>query len=517
MEYFSGSRKILRFIMEDWKLLLFLTFVFAVYFYYTSTFDFFEKKGVKYMKPTIFVGNMGKRIASKVSFHTFQLEIYNYFKGNQFGGFFEGRRPVLYLMDPELIKAVTIRDFDYFTDRNTLRIKEARYISQSLLNLKGSEWKAVRSTLTPAFSSARLKHMLPLIEHCSQQLVEFLKQYDGKDVEMKDTLGHFTLEVIGACAFGIKCDALTDENAHFVKVAEKFNYMSKTKRIFLLMVLMIMPKMMQYLNMSFLNTESIAELMGILQKAKAERRATGIKKNDFLQLLIDAADTENHQETSDSEKSKVKATLDDDTIDAQTLLFLIAGYETSSTLLSFAIHALATRPDLQDKLRAHIEECTSGKEMSYELLSQLSYLEGFLLETLRMYPPVSRVDRVCVKPYTLPGTSVQVNVGDAVAIPIYGVHMDPEYYPEPEEFRPERFIGDAKKERPSHLFLAFGAGPRNCIGLRFAMFSAKLAMVKLLMNFKFSACSKTNNPVKIDKRAFLLKADGGLWVRLDKI
>nr|QZP43573.1 cytochrome P450 monooxygenase CYP354A29 [Ephestia elutella] len=519
MEYFSGSKKLLQFIVEDWKLLLFLSFIFGIYFYYTSTFDFFEKKGVKYMKPTIFVGNMGKRIASKVSFHSFQLEIYNYFKGNPFGGFFEGRRPILYLMDPELIKAVTIRDFDYFVDRNTMRIKEPRYVSQSLLNLKGSEWKAVRSTLTPAFSSARLKNMLPLIEHCSHQLVEFLKQYNGKDVEMKDTLGHFTLEVIGACAFGIKCDALTDENARFVKVAEKFNYMSKSKRILLLLVLMIMPKMMRFLNMSFLNIESTTELMAILQKAKAERRSTGIKKNDFLQLLIDAAETERQDDTAttDSEKSKAKACLDDDTIDAQTLLFLIAGYETSSTLLSFAIHVLATNPELQDKLRTHIQDSTDGKEISYDLLSQLSYLEGFLFETLRVYPPVSRVDRICVKPYTLPGTSVQVDVGDAVAIPIYGVHMDPDYYPEPEQFRPERFIGDAKKERPSHLFLAFGAGPRNCIGLRFAMFSAKLAMVTLLKNFKFTVCSKTNDPVKIDKRAFLLKADGGLWVRLEKI
>lgn len=71
--------------------------------------------------------------------------------------------------------------------------------------------------------------------------------------------------------------------------------------------------------------------------------------------------------------------LDDDTIDAQSLLFLIAGYETSSTLLSFAIHILATKPEIQEKLRKHVQELTDGKEMSYELLSQLTYLEGFLL------------------------------------------------------------------------------------------------------------------------------------------
>lgn len=84
-----------------------------------------------------------------------------------------------------------------------------------------------------------------------------------------------------------------------------------------------------------------------------------------------------------------------------------------------------------------------------------------------MYPPVARVDRVCTKPYTLPNSSVNLNIGDVIAIPIYGIHMDEDYYPKPHEFRPERFMGDEKKERPSHLFLPFGAGPRNCIGMIF--------------------------------------------------
>ncbi|XP_049873949.1 cytochrome P450 9e2-like [Pectinophora gossypiella] len=509
----SGTTQILQFIMEEWKLLLFLTCIFALYFYYTSTFDFFEKKGIAFMKPKIFLGNLGPRLLSKISFHEFQLYIYNYFKGKPYGGMFEGRRPTLYLLDPDLIKAVTIRDFEHFVDRNALRTNEPRYMSRSLINLKGGEWKGVRSAITPSFSSARLKNMLPLIETCSQQLAEFLKQYDGKDVEMKDTIGHFTLEVIGACAFGIRCDAFNDENAHFVKVAEKFNFMPKGKRFLIFFLLMFAPKAFGLLNISFMYRESTDELVRILKAAKAERRSSGIKKNDFLQLLIEAAE----KEKSDSENTTSETHMDDDTIDAQSLLFLIAGYETSSTLLSFAIHILATKPDLQESLRAKVQEQTNGKDMSYELLTQLHYLEGFLLETLRMYPPVSRVDRVCTKKYILPGTSVSVDVGDVVAIPVYGIHMDPDYYPDPHEFKPERFMYDEKRDRPSHLFLAFGAGPRNCIGLRFAMFSAKLAMVTLLKNFKFSACSKTEDPIKFDSKGFLLKAGSGLWVHIEKL
>nr|AJN91183.1 cytochrome P450 monooxygenase CYP345A4 [Cnaphalocrocis medinalis] len=503
MEYFSGSKKLLSFIINDWKLLLFLTLIFTIYFYFTSTFDYFEKRGIKYKKPIIFFGNLAARFASKRSFHDFQLDLYNYFKGHPVGGTFRGRTPILYIMDPDLIKAVTIRDFEHFVDRNTLNSKEPRYLSQSLLNLKGTEWKGVRSTLTPAFSSLQLRKMLPLVEMCTNQMVEFLRNYDKKDIEMKDIMGHYTLEVIGACAFGIKADALKDENSHFIQVAKKFNYMTTFKRIYIFFLLMFMPKMIiRYLNISFFNSESTEELVRVLQATKAERRSSGIKKNDFLQLLIDAAENE---ETEGHTKSK--KILDDDTIDAQSLLFLIAGYETSSSLLSFAIHVLATKPDLQTKLREYVLEHTEGKEISYELFSQLHYLEGFLLETLRLFPPVAIVDRVCTKNYTLPEISLQLTKGDIIAVPVYGIHMDPDIYPEPEEFRPERFMDDEKKERPPHMYLPFGVGPRYCIGQRFAMFSTKVAMVALLKNFKFSVCDKTQHPVKFNKRTFLLQSE----------
>nr|ASX93992.1 cytochrome P450 CYP354A13 [Zygaena filipendulae] len=498
-------------LIKEWRLFTFFVCVIILYIYYTSTFDFFSKKGIKYMKPTIFVGNLGPRLKAAISIHEFQVQIYEYFKGDLCGGIFEGRKPVLYLFDPDIIKDVAIQHFDHFIDRNTINRHE-QYFSRSLLNLQGSEWKGVRSTLSPAFSSAKLKNMLPLIAHCSQQMITFLKQYNGKDIEMKDALGHFTLEVIGACAFGIECEALTNENSHFVKVAEKFTYMSKLKRVGIFIILMFMPKLFRVLNISFLHRETIEELVRMLKATKAERRASGCKRNDFLQILVDAADKEmsNPDHTS-------KIYFDDETIDAQSLLFLLGGYETTSTLLSFAVHQMAINPDLQIKLRSHITEIGIESDVSYEQLSELTYLEAFLYEILRMYPPLSRIDRICTKKYNLPKTSVQVAVGETVIIPIYALHMDPNYYPKPSEFRPERFLGDEKSNRPSHLFLGFGTGPRNCIGQRFAMISAKMAMVTLLKNFEFSICDQTQDPIMFDKRSVLLKAEKGVWVHIEKL
>jgi cytochrome P450 family 6 len=85
-------------------------------------------------------------------------------------------------------------------------------------------------------------------------------------------------------------------------------------------------------------------------------------------------------------------------------------------------------------------------------------------ESLRKHPPVARVDRSCTQPYTIPGTNIELEKDSAVAIPIMGLHHDPQYYPQPQVFDPNRFLPAEKVTRSPYVFLPFGTGPRNCIG-----------------------------------------------------
>lgn len=516
MDLYNGAIDVLLEYKITVVIILLLCFL---YYHYTSPFSFFEKRGIYYKTPTILVGNIGERIRMKTSFHEFQLKLYKDFDGLPYAGLFEGRRPIIMLRDPDLIKAVLIRDFDHFMDRNSLSTNEPNYFKRSLLNLKGAEWKSVRSILTPSFSSARLRGMTPYINECVSQMVDSLKANakENPEVEMKKFMGRFTLDTIGTCAFGIECSSLKNENAHFVKVAEKFDSMSKLKRFFIFFVLIFMPQAFKYLNISFLNGDAARELVQILSYTKTRRsKDVESRRNDFLQLLIDALDKEEEENTK---KPTQKRYLDNDTIDAQALLFLIAGFETSSTLLSFVSHTLAMEPEVQTKLRKDVKEIVShhNGEINYESIADMHYLEAVLSETLRLYPAVSRVDRVCTKKYTLPGTNVTIRPGETVLAPIIGIHMDPQHYPEPEKFRPERFLGEEKANRPSHLYLPFGAGPRNCIGLRFAMTQAKLAMARLVLEFEMSPCSKTKVPVALSKGGILLKAEHGLWIKVTPV
>ena len=111
-------------------------------------------------------------------------------------------------------------------------------------------------------------------------------------------------------------------------------------------------------------------------------------------------------------------------------------------------------------------------------------------ETMRMYPPLVRTDRVCNKDYQY--ENIKLETGQIWSVPIYALHHDPDIYPNPEKFDPERFSDANKKTRDnSAAFIPFGAGPRSCIGMRFALIEIKLLLSAILRKYTFEKCEKT--------------------------
>jgi cytochrome P450 family 6 len=196
---------------------------------------------------------------------------------------------------------------------------------------------------------------------------------------------------------------------------------------------------------------------------------------------------------------------------AEAFIFFTGGFETSSTALTYALYELALNQDIQLKLRTEIEdglEANEGK-LTYDILFNFKYLDRVVKETLRKYPVIPVMLRRCTKEYDIPGTDLTIPEKMNVMIPIYSIHHDPEHYPSPEHFDPDRFLPENSKDRHPMAFLAFGEGPRNCIGERFGMLQVKVALVKLLTNFDFSVCSKTTIPMKFKPAApFIAPIDG---------
>ncbi|XP_060117002.1 cytochrome P450 3A19-like [Heteronotia binoei] len=223
----------------------------------------------------------------------------------------------------------------------------------------------------------------------------------------------------------------------------------------------------------------------------------GENRVDFLQLMIDSQVSGEKAEEAHSYK-----VLTDKEIIAQAIIFIFAGYETTSSSLTYLSYCLATHPDVQQRLQDEIDEALPDQATpTYDAVLQLEYLDMVVSETLRLYPPSGRIERVCKRTVEING--VTIPEGTVAMIPVYTLHHDPEYWPEPEEFRPERFSKENKEAIDPYIFLPFGAGPRNCIGMRFALLTLKVALVILLQRYSFRTCKETQVPLELDTKGFM--------------
>ena len=189
-------------------------------------------------------------------------------------------------------------------------------------------------------------------------------------------------------------------------------------------------------------------------------------------------------------------------------LFMLGGYETTATALAYLSFVLATHPNEQERLQNEIDRVCDD----YEQLIKLDYLDWFIRETLRLYPIASFiVNRQCNKACQI--GSLQVEVGTNFAVDMYSVHYDPELYGpvNPNLFYPERF----QEKRHPLAWLPFGVGPRNCIGMRFAMLEIKLALVQILRRYTIMSSEHTRSEFSEHER-FVISPKNGIWVRLHR-
>ncbi|KAH1021622.1 hypothetical protein HUJ04_011117 [Dendroctonus ponderosae] len=206
------------------------------------------------------------------------------------------------------------------------------------------------------------------------------------------------------------------------------------------------------------------------------RENNNVQRNDFMQLMLQLKQEGSLvKEDGPVDVKKTGAYITDKEILSESFLIFLAGHETSSSTSTFALFALAQNPDIQEKLRAEI----------YEVLERHDEKLGYD-ETLRKYPVAQIIPRRCTKDYKIKDTNIVIEKGTRIYIPVIGVHLDPEYYPDPERFDPEKFTPENKATRPDIAWMPFGAGPRQCLGMRFGLLQTKVALASLLQKFKFT-------------------------------
>ncbi|GFX11724.1 cytochrome P450 3A21 [Trichonephila clavipes] len=199
-----------------------------------------------------------------------------------------------------------------------------------------------------------------------------------------------------------------------------------------------------------------------------------------------------------AEIMEIKAYLSLDELVAQCVIFFLAGYDTTASTLSFASYLLALNPECQEKLHDEIVEAVNNANgvLTYEAVQNMKYLDNVISETLRLLPPAVRLERQAVGDYKLGDTGITIPKGMIVTIPAYAMHRDPNYFPDPEKFDPDRFTPEERVKRDPYVYIPFGAGPRNCVGMRFALMEVKVCLAHVIATFKIRRCSKTKVPLE---------------------
>ena len=209
--------------------------------------------------------------------------------------------------------------------------------------------------------------------------------------------------------------------------------------------------------------------------------------------------------------------MNEDSVIQSATLFFGAGFDTTSNALAMACYFLAVNPEVQDKAREEVDSIAADiddKELSYDDAARLEYVEMVFHETQRIMPTAAVLERSCSKDYTM-SNGVFVPKGTRVQIPNIGFQHDANLWPDPEKFMPERHTPtERRKGIDQRPYLPFGTGPRNCIGMRFAILEIKVALYHLLKSFVLEPSSKTPIPLALDDTAIMTCIKDGTWIKL---
>ncbi|KAJ8001361.1 hypothetical protein DPEC_G00168730 [Dallia pectoralis] len=413
---------------ETWTLLVLLITLIVVYGYWP--YSFFTKLGIPGPKPLPFFGTM---LEYKKGFTNFDSECFQ--KYGKIWGIYDGRQPVLCTMDRTMIKTILVKEcYNNFTNRRNFRLNGELYDALSIA--EDDAWKRIRSVLSPSFTSGRLKEMFGIMKQHSSNLLNGMKKLVDKDqaIELKEFFGPYSMDVVTSTAFSVDIDSLNNPADPFVFNVKKMLKFDLFNPIFLIIAFFpFMGPIMEKMKFSFFPVEVTDFFYASLAKIKAGR-GTGKTEGrvDFLQLMIDS------QKDGNTKPGEENKGLSDHEILSQAMIFIFAGYETSSSTLSFLAYNLATNPHVMTKLQEEIDTVFPNKApIQYETLMQMEYLDSVLNESLRVYPIAPRLERYTKKMVEING--IIIPKGCVIIVPTWTLHHDPEIWSDPEEFKPERY------------------------------------------------------------------------------
>ena len=412
-----------------------------------------------------------------------------------------GIKPTIVTQDVEIIRSIMMKNFDSFINR--VYVPRLLGTAQGLPFMEGDQWRRVRRILTRTFSSKKLRMMSPLIEERCKSLRNKLVVVSDTDssINVLEWFGAFTMEVTLATAFSRDIHLDSDKEHPLMKAAASYFNSNQVGNS------LALEKLMMFLSHFSWSEPILKYLMRITKTAQdwkfleetalkliEDRRNTmatvGNTAQDLLWLMLEAHD--------ENVETKSNAYLNNEEIAGSVITFILAGYDTTKIALSYTAYLLALNPTIQDKLIREINEYYKiNPDCSlHDAAENIEYVTMVLYESMRLFPPIPKITRECNQTCAVTD-ELTVEKGTAVIFPIYVLHHNVEYWPNPDKFDPERFNPHNEQSYPTFAYLPFGEGPRQCIAKRLALMEAKIALVSILKDFQFKRTTDTEETLDL--------------------
>ncbi|KAF8386047.1 cyp-43A1, partial [Pristionchus pacificus] len=389
-----------------------------------------------------------------------------------------GSVPTVITSDPTVIREICIQQFSSFHS-HALDPLDSDIFSRSNLHLfhsRGSKWKRLRTAMSSAFSLQAMRGWFTKMEERTDELVDNLPL--DRPVSLHHLFQLHASSVIAECSF----DGDEEGKEEWKGVV---NFFGAPSTFFTLSTVgCLFPSLTPFLisfdrwRSQFNPPNPLANFTRFIAKT-ASLRDEDQSPSDFLQYLkrveVDEGEIGDGMEDHfDPTKSRAVKTITVNELPSQLRFVSIAGFDTTANTLTFLCLLLAEHQEIQETIRSMV----SNLSANIDTLSSLPYLQWCIWETLRLYPHASPLSsRECTSHITL-SNGLHFDKGTQVILNTWSLHYDPSLWTDPLQFRPERFSDS------SSLFIPFGLGPRQCIGMRFALLEIKLAIVRLLQRYR---------------------------------
>jgi cytochrome P450 len=333
-------------------------------------------------------------------------------------------------------------------------------LGKGLLTDEGDSWLRSRRLIAPAFHKERTKTYAPAIVDAAE--VQMARWQDGATVDMGAEMAALTLRIVARVLFGADVTPRIDEIARLGTAIQDHYFDRLNSLRFLIPAWLPTPGNRRL-------ARNVRRLDAIVAALIVERDRDD-ERDDLLSMLLRAR-TEHERAFTDRDVRDHVVTL------------LLAGHETTALALTWAWLMLARQPAAREALEAELATVLGGRRPTPDDVPKLSYTEAVLNETLRLRPPAYATGREAVRETSIDGATVRK--GRIVFVSMSATHRDPRFFPDPDTFRPERWLDGLERRLPRGAFFPFGLGPRMCVGASFAMLEATLVLATCAQRWRF--------------------------------